>query len=220
MESDTCSPVKEQSTDPTHSAICEHTRPTELSLRLLQRIDWKLFEEVCAEYFRLCGFHAITQSCGADGGVDIQLSLPADPSHVVDIVQCKKWGKPVGIKPLRELLGVMAATKISHGVFATSSTFNDEAKKFAAENHIHLLDGASLLKRMQERPRADQERLLKRATDGDYLTPTCPSCGIKLVSRHNRKNASTFWGCRNYPRCRYTLSWGPEEISVTGIGPA
>jgi restriction system protein len=68
-------------------------------------MDWKRFEAVCAEYFRLCGFHATTQSHGPDGGVDIKLYTLVDTTRIVSIVQCKRWNKMIGPKPLRELLG-------------------------------------------------------------------------------------------------------------------
>jgi restriction system protein len=180
-------------------------RPAKLNLELLRAMDWRRFEEVCAEYFRLCGFHAATQSHGADGGIDIRLYAQNDHSKVVNIVQCKKWGKPVGPKALRELLGVMAANKFRRGIFVASSTFNDEATQFAEVNKIHLINGAAFIDKVLARPAADQQRLLDVATEGDYLTPSCPSCGIKLISRENKKSQSRFWGCMNFPRCRYTL---------------
>lgn len=77
--------------------------------------------------------------------------------------------------------------------------------RFAKENSIHLIDGLTLLNKILERSPEEQSRLLVIATEGDYLTPTCPNCGIKLVRRENSKDNSSFWGCRNYPRCRYTL---------------
>jgi len=49
-----------------------------------------------------------------------------------------------------------------------------------------------------------RETLIAKVTEGDYATPTCPSCDVKLV-RRNGKNGE-FWGCRNYPRCRSTLN--------------
>ncbi|OGA69349.1 MAG: hypothetical protein A3F77_13545 [Betaproteobacteria bacterium RIFCSPLOWO2_12_FULL_67_28] len=180
-------------------------RPDRWSLDLLRAIDWKRFEEVCAEYFRLCGFNATTQSHGPDGGIDITLHAPNDPSRVENIVQCKQWSRPVGPKPLRELLGVMTANGVQRGTFVTASTYNDQADQFARDNRIHLIDGAGLLQRILERPPADQERLLRVATEGDYLTPSCPSCGTKLVRRENKKDRSAFWGCTGFPRCRYTL---------------
>ena len=175
-------------------------------LDLLRAVDWRRFEEVCAEYFRLCGFHATTQSCGPDGGIDIRLYAPNERSTLVNIVQCKQWRKPVGPKPLRELLGVMTASKLSRGVFVASSTFNGEATRFALENNIHLLDGRRFLAKILERSPADQARLLQVATEGDYLTPSCPSCGIKLLKRERKKDKAPFWGCTNYPRCRYILN--------------
>ena len=180
--------------------------PDRWSLDLLLSIDWRRFEEVCAEYFRLCGFHATTQSHGPDGGIDVKLYAPKGHSKLVNIVQCKKWGKPVGPKALRELLGVMTASKLSRGIFVTSSVFNDEAARFATENRIHLLDGRHFMSKILERSSEDQARLLKVATEGDYLTPSCPSCGIKLLKRERKKDKVVFWGCANFPRCRYILN--------------
>jgi restriction system protein len=62
-------------------------------------------------------------------------------------------------------------------MFVTSSTFNDEATRFGSENRIYLLDGREFLKRILGRSVADQNRLLEVATEGDYLTPSCPFCG-------------------------------------------
>jgi Topoisomerase DNA binding C4 zinc finger len=37
------------------------------------------------------------------------------------------------------------------------------------------------------------------------VTPHCPRCGARMVSRHNRDTGLSFWGCPTYPRCRGTL---------------
>jgi restriction system protein len=181
-------------------------RPDKWSLELLRAIDWKRFEEVCAEYFRVCGFHATTKSHGPDGGIDVILYAPQDKSKVVNVVQCKQWKRQVGPKLLRELLGVMTDMKVERGVFVTSSMFNDEAGRIAHENRIHLIDGPAFLEQILKRSAADQQRLLSVATEGDYLTPSCPSCGTKLVRRESKKDRSSFWGCSNHPSCRYTLN--------------
>jgi len=183
-------------------------RPDEWSLDLLRAIDWKRFEEVCAEYFRLSGFHATTTSHGADGGIDIVLYEPNNRAQPANIVQCKQWKKQVGPKAVRELLGVMTDMKAPRGVFVTSSVFNDEARRIAADNRIQAIDGPMFLKLIRERFPAERKKLLEVATGGDYLTPSCPSCGIKLVRRENRRNNSWFWGCPNYPRCHYILNTG------------
>lgn len=189
--------------------------PDRLSLELLRAIDWKRFEETCAEYFRLHGFHAVTQSCGPDGGIDIKLSAPGSPEKIECVVQCKQWTREVGPKLLRELLGVMTANKVSSGIFVTSSTFNEEASRFASQNRIKLIDGRSLLRRILELPPEDQQRLLKVATEGDYLTPTCASCGIKMTLRTNGSDGSKFWGCFNYPRCKSKLQY--TEVGIIAV---
>lgn len=39
--------------------------------------------------------------------------------------------------------------------------------------------------------------------------PFCPTCGVPMVERHARNDPGrTFWGCRNFPRCRRTLNIG------------
>ena len=182
-------------------------RPNVWGLELLRSIDWKRFEELCADYFRICGFHAKTQSHGPDGGIDIMLYAPADASNVVNIVQCKRRDKhQVGPKAMRELLGVMTANKVARGTFITSSSFTREAREFAAANGIHVIDGEQLLKRIIERSAEEQDRLMAVATAGDYLTPTCASCGIKMIRRTTKKDKSQFWGCENYPRCNIKLT--------------
>jgi len=178
-------------------------RPDAWTLELLRTIDWKRFEAVCAEYFRLCGFQATMQRRGADGGIDIGLHAPNEPSKVANIVRCTQSGKPVGPKALRELLGVITAAKVPRGVFVSSSVFTYEAAQFAAQHPIHLLDGPGLLAKIEERPVADQQRLLAIATEGDYLTPTCPHCGVKMVQRQRRKDDSEFWACGS---CKVTRS--------------
>ena len=32
----------------------------------------------------------------------------------------------------------------------------------------------------------------------------CPKCGKKLVLRKNSKTKETFWGCKGYPKCKFT----------------
>jgi restriction system protein len=180
--------------------------PPGWSLDFLNSIDWKRFEEVCAAYFRLEGFNAETQARGPDGGVDIRLYAKDDGTKLNSIVQCKQYTRRiVGPKSLRELRGVMPENCVEQGIVVTSSRFNTEARRFASENHIELIDGELLLQKILACSAADQAHLLAVATEGEYLVPTCPTCGVKMVERKNRKNESPFWGCRNYPDCRFTL---------------
>lgn len=49
-----------------------------------------------------------------------------------------------------------------------------------------------------------------------FAAGTCPYCGGKLVERESKYGP--FWGCRNYPHCRFTASVDPNtgEILMKG----
>lgn len=138
------------------------------SQKVFDDIEWRRFEAVCEKLFGQAGFETRTQSHGADGGVDIWLhSKHADGPAA--IVQCKHWsGKQVGVKEVREFLGVMTAHKLKRGTYATTSTFTAEAAKFARENGVNALDGAKLLALIGKRTPEQQLELLEIAYAGKY----------------------------------------------------
>jgi len=70
---------------------------------------------------------------------------------------------------------------------------------------LDLVTGERFLGFISQLSANQQNKLLEFATDGDYSTPTCPHCGIKMVRRSSKSNGSVFWGCRNYPRCHQIL---------------
>lgn len=169
-------------------------------------IEWRRFEAVCEKLFGQAGFETRAKSHGPDGGVDIWLHSH-NARGPVAVVQCKHWqGKPVPVSAVREFFGVMASHKLQRGTYATSSTFTREALTFARANGINAQDGMGLLKLIGQRTPEQQAALLAVAFEGEYWRPTCPSCGIKLLERAARRTGDPFWGCVNYPRCRYTQS--------------
>jgi restriction system protein len=177
--------------------------PVAWSLEALLLLEWKRFELLCAKYYEAVGFKSETLRCGADGGIDVKL-FKLDPAKPLAVVQCKAWhGHPVGVKEVRELLGVMAHEKIGRGIFITTATYTKDAVAFGAANPIQLLDGAAFTRKLQELPKDRQDALLTFAFEGDYQTPTCPSCGIKMIKREGKRRA--FWGCPRYPKCKNTL---------------
>lgn len=177
--------------------------PAKWSLELIRSLEWKRFEELCDNYFKAKGWTTQPANFGADGGVDIFL-YGRDSTKPLGIVQCKAWGSAiVGVKEIRELFGVMTDIGSALGIFITTSAYSQDAKRFAADKHIKLMDTAQLLGLIEALPSGQQKTLLATAIEGDYRTPSCPKCGVKLLIRDFRK--SPFWGCRNFPRCRYTM---------------
>lgn len=180
-------------------------RISEWSLELIQSIEWKRFEDLCQRFYASKGIRSECTPLGPDGGIDIRL-FQDDSGYATAIVQCKAWGSSfVGVKPIRELLGVMAHEKIGKAFFMTSGRYSDEAKAFAAPNRITLIDGNMLLIMLQRLPEAERIKLLEFASSGDYNVPTCPSCGRKMRLVRGKDGKRDFWGCSNFPHCRQKL---------------
>jgi restriction system protein len=176
---------------------------TALDAALLDELEWKCFEQLVAAYFGARGRDARLTPPGADGGVDIYLhgNGAARPTA---LVQCKSWhAREVGVRTVRELYGVMVAEGVMEAFLVTTGSFSEGAHAFAEGKNLHLLDGAAFLAAFNALPEPDRRRILTTVTEGDYTTPSCPSCDVKLV---RRGEGSSFWGCPRFPRCRYTLS--------------
>jgi restriction system protein len=182
----------------------------EWSAEVLTSLEWKRFETVCAEYFRMTGYIPKETRIGADGGVDIWVYKPGSEKPF-GIVQCKAWTTyKVGIKPVRELFGVMAAEGVANGMFITSGEFTSEALAFAVGKKLRLISRKMFLEFIGKLSAEKQEELLALALEGDYRTPTCPQCGIKMTLREGKGSRRDFWGCLRYPRCRATLVYKVE----------
>jgi len=180
------------------------------TLALLRSLEWKRFEELCAAYFQQLGFRTRMTPAGPDGGVDIHLLADGSDRSVV-LVQCKAWSSyDVGVKAVRELLGVMTAEGVAEGVFVTTGRYTQAARDFAMGKEIALIDGADLLAKIRALREDRQQALLAIATSGDFTRPTCPSCGVKMARRIARESGDAFWGCPNFPGCRTTLRIAAE----------
>lgn len=111
----------------------------------LLRLSWQQFEILVADLYRQQGFRVV--ECGgggADGGVDIRLYQKGK----LTLVQCKHWNSRVGVKPVRELYGLMTAEQAHKGILVATSGFTAEALRFAANKPLELMDGDLLLIRL------------------------------------------------------------------------
>jgi hypothetical protein len=176
------------------------------TLDLLRHLEWRRFEELCAAYFETLGFTASVARTRADGAANITLRVEGAETVSV-LVHCRAWSAyPVGLKPLQELHAGMAPAGVGEAVLVTSGRFTQPAADFAAKHKIELLDGARLLAEFAGLVPEKALALLKLATKGDFLTPTCPECSIKMISRKSTGEGRAFWGCVNYPGCKQTFS--------------
>lgn len=186
-----------------HSQVID--KPTSWSLKLIKDLEWKKFEDLSVAYYLEKGIRAEATALGADGGIDIKL-YQDDSGKPTTIVQCKAWADYVGVMQIREFLGVMTHEKIAKGFYMTCHDYTPDAKQIASANKITLINGDMLLMMIKRLNADSQQRLLALAIEGDYTTPTCSRCGIKMIKRTSKKG--DFWGCRNFFKgCKQRLSF-------------
>jgi restriction system protein len=172
---------------------------------LLKQLEWRRFEEVCAAYYETLGFAVGTSGAGTPAGVDIVIRDKEKKTQ--SIARCKAWDAyRVGPKAVRELRRAMNAAKIADGVLLTSGRFTHDAVNLAGQEGIRLIDGSAFLEKIAALAPDKAQALLQFATQGDFLSPTCPFCSIKMISRQSTKDGRKYWGCRNYPACKQTFA--------------
>jgi restriction system protein len=168
----------------------------------LRDLSWPQFEQVVGEFFRREGC-SITENFkrGPDGGVDLVVRR-ADQKL---LVQCKHWrSRSVGVSVVRELFGVVAARKFSGGYVVSSGTFTADAKSFAVESGIKLIDGSRLAECFGHVELSEATHHGGRAHVFS-AAPRCPACGdamVRRIARRGEHAGSEFWGCTHYPNCR------------------
>jgi Restriction endonuclease/Topoisomerase DNA binding C4 zinc finger len=191
---------------PVQSALRLKLDTRKWSPELLRQLEWRRFEELCVAYYEALGLTTRISPGGADGGVEIALYERRAEAPFA-LARCKAWDAyRVGEKSVRELSRAMVAAKFTEGVLLTSGRFTQEALALARNERIELIDGAALLGKIDALPADKSLGLLKFATQGDFITPTCPACSIKMISRQSTREGRKFWGCRNYPACKQTLA--------------
>ena len=170
--------------------------------KLLEDVSWQQFEILIGEHFRQQGFKVTETDTGPDGGVDLILYRVGQKY----LVQCKHWKtSKVGVKPVRELMGVIASQRAAGGYFVASGAYTTEAVKFGRENKIELIDGKTLRKILSNR---GKEQVAKPEIIKVEEIPVCPKCGSEMVLRTAKKGSKIgeqFWGCSRFPKCKSTI---------------
>ncbi len=170
-------------------------------------LTWSQFERLMAEFYRQKGA-TVTPRGGsmADGGVDLNLTYATGERLVV---QCKHWkNRHVGVKPLRELWGVLDDEKADGAIFVTGGSFTADALAFARGKQLELIDGPKLRGMMAEVKRTKAATSVAEASP-TANAPLCPRCESPMFLRIARRGANAgekFWGCSTYPKCQGTRS--------------
>lgn len=134
---------------------------------LFDQLSAQQFDAVCGALFAQGGFEIRGQSHGTAGGVTLWLysrHAQQGKGSPAAVAWCKQWsGQPVGVRELHPLLDLMRSRQLKRGTCATSSVCSENARKFAKDNGINLLDRAGLLALIAGRNPAQQQALLALA---------------------------------------------------------
>jgi restriction system protein len=174
------------------------------SIDTVRSLNWKEFEELIGEAYRRQGFTVYENSnTGPDGGIDLRLKKDGD----LVVVQCKQWRNiKVGVDKVRELYGVQIAERANRSILITSGYFTQEAKNFASNKSIDLVDGSHLLEFIKN-VQFGQSGPKVAVPVGAKNFIGCPVCGSGMVLRTAHKGPNPgqqFWGCSKFPACRGT----------------
>jgi len=165
----------------------------------IRALGWREFEELVGEAYRRQGYRVIENTTA---GPDEEIDLVLKKNGGLVLVQCKQWkSTTVGVNIVRELFGVMTAKRATSGILITSGIFTQEAKNFAADKPIDLVDGTRLL---QLAGNLQKKGGLSRKPASANV---CPQCGAELILRTAQRGPNPgqkFWGCSNFPKCRFT----------------
>ena len=185
-------------------------------LNSIRDLSWQEFEYLVGEAYRRQGYIVEeTGSAAGDGGIDLAMSKRGQRV----LVQCKQWRtRRVGVKPVRELFGVMVSESADRAILVTCGSFTREAMNFAKGKPLDLVGGTELWELVksvkkgdavtnppQPRPTAASSPVNPTQLAED--SPQCPVCKSPMVLRTARKGAnagSKFWGCSQFPKCRGT----------------
>lgn len=109
------------------------------ALNVLRAMSWEEFSILIGEAFRQEGY-TVTKLAGDD--VDYEISR----NERVAVVCCKRWKVArTGVAPVRDLFEAGQARNAHEYIYVVAGEFTANAREFAAEKSIRLLNGAELV---------------------------------------------------------------------------
>jgi hypothetical protein len=168
---------------------------TRFTQDLLNKLEWKRFEELVAAYYNKTGVVASRTKSGPAAPVHIRISWKGEQRPFACVHCIAQPSGLLGPKPVQSLCEVLAAEDIRRGYVVTAGKFGVPARDLAEEKQVTLLPGDIFLEKLNALPDPARAELMKDATAGDYMTPTCPRCETKMS---RSLSDPTLWQC---PQC-------------------
>ena len=168
----------------------------------IDQMSGEEFEELLKYHFQEQGYKAQLTPKSHDYGADLVLKNGYGETIVV---QAKRYGSSVGIKAIQEVIGARSYYNAQRAIVFTNNYFSNSAEQLAETSGVELYDRSELTQfiggnniRSFVSAAYTQAQPSQQAQEPQF----CPYCGGTLVKRYGKHGA--FWGCSNFPTCRYT----------------
>ncbi len=171
----------------------QHDKYINSGIRETDTMSGEDFEEFLAAHFRKNGYKVKTTQKTKDYGADLII----EKGGVSVAVQAKRYADKVGIKAIQEIVSAKDYYHADRTMVVTNNYFTDSAVNLAERCGVELWDRQTLINTFNL---TDFQSF--NETSGYKDNMVCPLCKGKL--RLKRGRYGDFYGCENFPSCRYT----------------
>ena len=188
------------------------------SLSDLRELSWGEFREYVMGLFQKLGYSPEGNAALNDEHAELRLKRAARTS----LVCCKKYYvRKIPLSMVFEFYTAMLrASSLEKGYFITTGSFSQEARKFASDKPLVLIDGERLMDFARIAESIDAAKVWSSMQNNPAKTGfTCPICGAQMVLRTCESGAHTvaqLWICSSFPACKGTLRKEQEDLMPIG----
>lgn len=151
------------------------------NISTVDKMTGEEFEEFLQLHFKKEGYKTHLTPKTGDYGADLVVKKGRERI----VVQAKRWKQNVGVEAVQQAVASIKYYNAHRAMVITNNFFTENAKNLAKANKVTLIDRNDIL----------------RLTDNNQI---CPKCKNKLQKREGKYGL--FYGCTNYPKCKYTKS--------------
>jgi hypothetical protein len=152
------------------------------------------FERHCADFLNLSGWAATTTRGSGDQGIDVL----AEKAGLRVVLQCKKYGRPVGNKAVQEAHAAKAFARAHKAAVVSNMGYTPAAHRLAKSTGVLLLHFTDLASADQLFGVPSIHRSVSdEAANINRVSYVCPNCRVTLRLPLNRE------GKVRCPKCQY-----------------
>ncbi|MCG7408938.1 restriction endonuclease [Paenibacillus sp. ACRRX] len=171
----------------------------------IDKMDGVQFEKYLGHLFTAHGYKTQVTNASGDYGADLIITK----GNKKIVVQAKRYSKNVGLKAVQEAKASIAYYSANEAWVITNSDYTVAAYDLAKSNHVRLINRAELIEMILAVNTTAATTAKAVIASNPTKEIVCPKCNANLVLRKGSKGR--FYGCSNYPKCRYTQHVDPSS---------